>query len=44
MRTQALIMVGSVFRPDLRRTWDRRSRLYDADFSHGFRRARGGGR
>ena len=40
MRAQALIMVGSVFRPDLRRTWDRRSRLYDADFSHGFRRSR----
>ncbi len=40
MRAQALIMVGPVFRPGLRQTWDRRSRLYDADFSHGFRRAR----
>ncbi|HEY7139096.1 MAG TPA: precorrin-4 C(11)-methyltransferase [Methylomirabilota bacterium] len=44
MRAQALIMVGPVFRPDLRRTWDRRSKLYDADFSHGFRRARRDGR
>jgi precorrin-4/cobalt-precorrin-4 C11-methyltransferase len=39
MRAQALIMVGPVFRPDLRRTWDRKSKLYDPDFSHGFRRA-----
>jgi precorrin-4/cobalt-precorrin-4 C11-methyltransferase len=39
MRAQALIMVGPVFRPDLRRTWDRKSKLYDAEFSHGFRRA-----
>lgn len=39
MRAQALIMVGPVFRPDLRQTWDRRSKLYDRDFSHAFRRA-----
>jgi precorrin-4/cobalt-precorrin-4 C11-methyltransferase len=39
MRAQALIMVGPVFRPDLRRTWDKKSKLYDAEFSHGFRRA-----
>lgn len=39
MRAQALIMVGRVFDPGLRRTWDRKSRLYDAEFSHGFRRA-----
>lgn len=39
MRAQALIMVGPVFRPDLRRTWDRRSKLYDPEFSHRFRRA-----
>ncbi len=39
MRAQALIMVGPVFHPDLRRTWDRKSKLYDAEFSHGFRRA-----
>jgi precorrin-4/cobalt-precorrin-4 C11-methyltransferase len=39
MRAQALILVGPVFRPDLRQVWDRRSRLYDAGFSHGFRRA-----
>jgi precorrin-4 C11-methyltransferase len=43
MRAQAVVMVGPVFRPDLRRTWDRKSRLYAADFSHGFRRARRGG-
>jgi precorrin-4 C11-methyltransferase len=39
MRAQAVIMVGPVFRPDLRQTWERRSRLYDPEFSHGFRRA-----
>lgn len=39
MRAQALIMVGAVFQPDLRQTWDKKSKLYDADFSHGFRRA-----
>jgi precorrin-4/cobalt-precorrin-4 C11-methyltransferase len=39
IRSQALILVGPVFRPDLRRTWDRKSKLYDAEFSHGFRRA-----
>jgi precorrin-4/cobalt-precorrin-4 C11-methyltransferase len=44
MRAQALIMVGQVFRPDLRETWDRRSKLYDPGFSHGFRRASRGGR
>ncbi len=38
MRAQALIMIGRVFDPDLRRTWDRKSRLYDPEFSHGFRR------
>lgn len=38
MRAQALIMVGPVFRDDLRQTWDRKSKLYDAEFSHGFRR------
>jgi precorrin-4/cobalt-precorrin-4 C11-methyltransferase len=38
MRAQALILVGPVFHPDLRQTWDRRSKLYDAEFSHGFRR------
>jgi len=44
MRAQALIMVGSVFRPDLRRTWTRTSKLYDREFSHAFRRtARGSG-
>jgi precorrin-4/cobalt-precorrin-4 C11-methyltransferase len=41
MRAQALIMVGSVFQPDLRATWDRTSKLYDPAFSHGFRRATG---
>jgi precorrin-4 methylase len=41
MRAQALIMVGPVFRPDLRATWDRASKLYDPAFSHGFRRATG---
>jgi precorrin-4 C11-methyltransferase len=44
MRAQAVVMVGPVFRPDLRQTWDRKSRLYAADFSHGFRRARRDGR
>lgn len=44
MRAQALIMVGRVFDPDLRRTWDRKSKLYDPDFSHGFRRASRPGR
>ncbi len=39
MRAQALIMVGPVFRPDLRQTWRKKSKLYDAEFSHGFRRA-----
>lgn len=39
MRAQALIMVGPAFRPDLRATWDRTSKLYDPAFSHGFRRA-----
>jgi len=46
MRAQALIMVGPVFGLDLRQTWDRKSKLYDPDFSHGFRRAarvQGGG-
>jgi precorrin-4/cobalt-precorrin-4 C11-methyltransferase len=38
MRAQALIMVGPVFREDLRQTWDRKSKLYDAEFSHAFRR------
>lgn len=38
MGAQALIMVGPVFREDLRQTWDRKSKLYDAEFSHGFRR------
>jgi precorrin-4/cobalt-precorrin-4 C11-methyltransferase len=38
MRAQALIMVGRVFDPELRRTWNRKSRLYDPEFSHGFRR------
>jgi len=42
MRAQAVVMVGPVFRPDLRQTWDRKSRLYAADFSHGFRRTRRG--
>jgi precorrin-4/cobalt-precorrin-4 C11-methyltransferase len=41
MRTRAVIMVGPVFRPDLRRAWHRKSRLYDPEFSHGFRRAAG---
>jgi len=41
MRAQALIMVGPVFRPDLRATWGRASKLYDPAFSHGFRRAAG---
>ena len=44
MRAQALILVGPVFRPDLRQTWDRRSKLYDAEFSHAFRRAAKGKR
>lgn len=39
MRAQALVMVGPVFRPDLRQTWDKKSKLYDAEFSHGFRSA-----
>jgi len=39
MRAQAIIMVGRVFDPDLRRTWDHTSRLYDPEFSHGFRRS-----
>ncbi len=39
MRAQALIMIGPVFRPDLRQTWDKKSKLYDPEFSHGFRRA-----
>ncbi len=39
MRAQALIMVGPVFRPDLRQTWGKKSKLYDRAFSHGFRRA-----
>ncbi len=38
MRAQALIMVGPVFKPDLRRTWKKKSRLYDKTFSHAFRR------
>lgn len=38
MRAQALIMIGPVFREDLRRTWNKTSKLYDAEFSHGFRR------
>ena len=38
MRAQALIMVGPVFREGLRQTWDRKSKLYDAEFSHAFRR------
>jgi precorrin-4/cobalt-precorrin-4 C11-methyltransferase len=38
MRAQALIMVGPVFREDLRQTWDRKSKLYDAEYSHAFRR------
>src|SRR5712692_6778033 len=38
MRAQALIMVGRAFQPDLRRTWDRKSKLSDAEFSHAFRR------
>lgn len=38
MRAQALIMVGPVFREGLRQTWDKKSRLYDAEFSHAFRR------
>ncbi len=38
MRAQALIMVGPVFREDLRATWDKKSKLYDAEFSHAFRR------
>jgi precorrin-4/cobalt-precorrin-4 C11-methyltransferase len=38
MRAQALIMVGPVFREDLRQSWDRKSKLYDAEFSHAFRR------
>jgi precorrin-4/cobalt-precorrin-4 C11-methyltransferase len=38
MRAQALIMVGRVFDPELRKTWNRKSRLYDPEFSHGFRR------
>jgi len=42
MRAQALIMVGPVFRPDLRATWHRTSKLYDPAFSHGFRRAAAG--
>lgn len=40
MRAQALILVGPVFDPDLRRTWDKKSKLYDPEFSHGFRRGR----
>ncbi|MGH7319133.1 MAG: SAM-dependent methyltransferase, partial [Candidatus Rokuibacteriota bacterium] len=39
MRAQALIMVGPVFHLDLRKTWDRKSKLYDPQFSHGFRGA-----
>lgn len=39
MRAQALIMIGPVFRLDLRQTWDKKSKLYDPEFSHGFRRA-----
>jgi len=42
MRAQALIMVGHVFDPELRRTWNRKSRLYDPEFSHGFRRGASG--
>ncbi len=38
MRAQALIMVGPVFKPDLRQTWEKTSRLYDKTFSHAFRR------
>jgi len=38
MRAQALIMVGPVFREDLRQTWEGKSKLYDAEFSHAFRR------
>lgn len=38
MTSQALIMVGQVFAPDLRRTWTKTSRLYDRTFSHQFRR------
>jgi precorrin-4 methylase len=38
MRAQALIMVGPVFREDLRQTWAKKSKLYDAEFSHTFRR------
>ena len=38
MRAQALIMVGPVFKPDLRQTWEKKSRLYDKAFTHAFRR------
>lgn len=44
MTAQALIMVGPVFRPGLRETWDRKSKLYGPTFSHGFRRASRGRR
>lgn len=40
MRAQAVIMVGPVFKPDLRQTWDKKSRLYDKTFSHAFRRGK----
>ncbi|MBI3637030.1 MAG: precorrin-4 C(11)-methyltransferase [Candidatus Rokubacteria bacterium] len=38
MTAQAVIMVGPVFQPDLRQTWDKKSKLYDKTFTHGFRR------
>jgi precorrin-4/cobalt-precorrin-4 C11-methyltransferase len=38
MRAQALILVGPVFKPDLRQTWEKKSKLYDKTFSHAFRR------
>lgn len=38
MRAQALIMIGPVFKPDLRQTWEKKSRLYDKTFTHAFRR------
>lgn len=41
IKAHALIMVGKVFDPELHATVEGRSKLYDAGFTHQFRRAKG---
>lgn len=44
IRAQAMILVGPAVDPEIRvRAANRKSRLYDADFSHGYRRRRDSG-